>query len=875
VNHLSRVLILLTLSLGPLAGAPGRQPEAAVPAPPAMPQPALKALPEVPAQPDREPRQAIAREVARLALLDLRANLSPSVTDFKAALAILGLAHDLDPNNTEIIRRQIEAAHNAGDQDAVLEHTRALLHIDPTDSVAVLRLISSTISRRAQSAEARLAEYEAYLSGDKKSLIDPAVRSRLALDAALLHRERGDDRAFKDKLVQAMQLDSTHKEAAVLAATFFAERVGDDPAGRIDLLVNVLKADPLDPNVHLSIARELVVGGAYVAARRFHSNALNISAIITPPGEAAIVENRVLQWYSRGPALLVKGLNDAVAAQRDGAARAIRRAEAQKKPIANIPKPEDVQLPASVMVLYILAADAAGDAAAATGGIQDFSRFIDKLIEKLRNPRTRGEMSESDATRTALEATIQLNTLRLWTGIEIEKFNQAPEALRGIRQNFPDAANFLDALWALRNDRPQETIDLCTPTETLRMSRIALGMAHEKLGDREKALEYYRAVVKEEPLQPAAVWARQRALTLGADMALAGAKTLEGLVADPRVPAWIDLMAADPGQFLSVRSVLAVQEADATSYTPIRLIITNQSAIPLALGPDRPISSRFLLAPKVELQGLEPLIRPEVIDIDRRLRLLPRESFEVEVWPSPGQSGWVTDALANRSIRLRWKFIQGFIADSRGTYHPGPMCLDSETEALLIRPLAASSLSPPELARTILTSPLENLRRLACITRAQVLQPHILPDPVPQPPADAKQRIAPPPVPPPPPDFKPIATAFTSRYAALPPATRAMIAAIVPHARLCPDMAGLDAVVRADQDPLVRCIALSTRVIDTGDETLTAAKTSDDPRVRTVAEAVAARLAPGTHFYALLTPADLRPPVNGAAPGGGGGEGPK
>jgi tetratricopeptide (TPR) repeat protein len=869
VNH--RLVALILAGLASTAFAQPGNPSPADPVKPA--QPIAAPTPEVAAQPDREPVEAFARELARMTLLDLRAIRSPALADYRAALTLLAFAHELDPANTDIIRRQIEAAHSAGDEDAVLEHTRALLLKDPTDSVAILRLISSTILRRSQDAESRLAEYEAYLSGDKRNLVDDSIRSRLALDAALLHRERGDDRAFKDKLVQSMQLDSTHKEAAVLAATFFAERVDTDPTGRLDLLVNVLKADPVDPNIHLSIARELVVGGAYTAALRFHNNAYNISSTISPPGDSAVVENRVLIWYARGPAMLIKSLNDSVAAERDAAARAIRHAVDQKKPTDNLPKPDEVQLPAPVMVLYILAADAVGDTAAATASVHEFTRQAEKLIEKLRNPRTRGETTEAAANGLILEATIQLNTLRLWTGIDAEKYNQSPELLRAIRQSFPEAADFLDALWALRNDRPQETIELCTPTQDQRMSQIAMGMAYERLGDRDKAIDRYKTVFQNEPLQPAGAWARQRLVTLGADPTPRNAKSIAALVADPRVPAWIDQLAIDPGSFIRVAVSLPAGEADAASYVPIRLHITNQSPIPLALGPDRPINSRFLVAPKLERGDLQRFGQPEVIDIDRRFRLLPRQSIDVDIWHSSGQAGWTLDSLANRSVRLRWKLIQGFVADSKGTYHAGPMCLEPETNALLVRPLAATALSPVDLARSIQGSPLENLRRLACVARAQIMQPILLPDPIPAPdPKDPKPQVIPPPAAPV--DFKPVAHAFSTRYPTLPPNTRAMIAMTVPHARLSPDMAALDAVVLSDQHPLVRCVALCTRVSDPADPALAAAKSADDPRIVAVATAVESRLRqPGARFYATLTPADLRPPPAAGAAGveGGGG----
>ena len=118
--------------------------------------------------------------------------------------------------------------------------------------------------------------------------------------------------------------------------------------------------------------------------------------------------------------------------------------------------------------------------------------------------------------------------------------------------------------------------------------------------------------------------------------------------------------------------------------------------------------------------------------------------------------------------------------------------------------------------------------------------------------------------------LKPGAQAFAARYASLSPVQRALLAVILPHAKLSPDMAPFDAVVRADQDPVVRCIALCSRVSDPSDELLKASAASDDPRVREVAAVVAFRLATPSKVFARLTPEDLAKPPAKPAEGGAG-----
>lgn len=820
------------------------------------------ANPPAPAADDAGPY--LAREVIRLALLDLRAITQPTPDDYQAAHTLLSFAHDLDPKNADIVRRQLEASFNAGDREATMEHTRALILLDRDDTVAQLRFISDSIARKNQTAEQRLAAYEKFISSKD---IDASIRSRLALDAALLLRERGDDLGFRQKLVQSMQLDSTHKEAAALGATVFSSRSPDNIAGCLDILVNLLKADPIDPNVHLGIARMLAAHGAYMSARRFHDNAMTISSSLGSVTDDMLAESRVLKWCTDGAAAVVQALDEAVAAEKDSAARDIERLIANKKPTTAAKKPEDFHLSAPLLAVSLFASESIGDRAAAAGKLKQLSEIVETSITAMKNPRTRGDVTDEQAGRAILDAMIQLNTIRLWANLDTEKFNENPEVLQGIRKYYPDAARALDGLWALRSGKPQETIELCKDLQDQRMPRVAMAMAYEALGDKEQAIAVYRNLMSDEPFHMAAAWARSRAMALGWTEDAEAVAQLDKLVADPRVPFWIDQMAIEPNRFLRVSAVVSNQGGQALDYFPVKLTIVNQSPIPLALGPDRPLNSRFVMLSKLERIGAESLLRPEVIDIDRRLRLMPQERLDVEVWPDPGQSGWLVSLMADRSVPIRWRFVQGFLIDMSSGFRPGPLSLTAETEAFVIRPLPDSTLSTNELADGIAASPEGTLRRFAGLVRARVLSPLALALPakvtVPAKPGEVVPK--PTATPAEAPKLTSVAGALVGRYATLNASTRAVLAVVVPHARLCPDMAPFDAAVRADQDPLVQCIVLSTRIVDPADPLLKAAKDSVDPRIRQMALAVESRLGTPAKLYARMTPDDFKPrPITGA-----------
>ena len=236
----------------PLPAMAGEQPVEATIAPP----------PSSPAEPGVAPAVATeaagmaALALARIAMADLKLQSDPErqhfpdERDFRITAELLEVAHGLDPTDQDVLRLLIQAWTSAGDADRSDALNRELLALDPRDTVTQLAIVSSRISR-LQNVDERLAAYENFL-GSKGDKIDPAIRSRLAMDAALLKRERGDEDGFARTLTLACQLDPTNKDAATLALAYFSDRV-PDAVGRFELLTNVLKADPFDPEVHAAM----------------------------------------------------------------------------------------------------------------------------------------------------------------------------------------------------------------------------------------------------------------------------------------------------------------------------------------------------------------------------------------------------------------------------------------------------------------------------------------------------------------------------------------------------------------------------------------------------------------------------------------------
>ncbi|MEN0021350.1 MAG: hypothetical protein AAF747_10755, partial [Planctomycetota bacterium] len=149
-------------------------------------------------------RAFLAEELTSLALIDLRAQAEPTREDAAAAGTLLSFAQMFAPNDAELVRQRLLAADAADDGELVESLTRQLIRLDPTDTVAQLRAIGHRVARE-QTAEARIRLFETLLGQES---IDVSVRSRLALDAALLHRELGDDEKYAELLVRSLRLDA-------------------------------------------------------------------------------------------------------------------------------------------------------------------------------------------------------------------------------------------------------------------------------------------------------------------------------------------------------------------------------------------------------------------------------------------------------------------------------------------------------------------------------------------------------------------------------------------------------------------------------------------------------------------------------------------
>lgn len=801
---------------------------------PAAAQDARSTAQEPPASVDLD--DYLARNLVRTALLDLRACEPPRPRDYAVAAILLEEALRCTPRDADLVRRWIEALWNAGDAPGVVAASRRLAELDPEDTVNQLRLITAAISRE-QTIDRRLSLYDKFLAlGDSE--LDASVRSRLALDAALLMRESGDEKGFLRRLGEAMTLDSTNKEAALLAYNLYCQRV-DDAVGRAELLSNLLMADPLDPNILTRMRDEMAAGGAVKAARRFHEcSGYVLNAARVQMTLESSLEYMILRWLNEGPQRLLDELNTQLLAERDR----VRKALAQTGPgqptlLRQVSgKPEDRRLLPEVERIRCCLALALGQPEQVARSMQDMGLSVAALLVEIASPgKQGGTMSPEQAAAQAADLRSSLDLFRYLTNVDVELARTQSQEVISLLPEGDDRATALRAWGAYRGGDVGAALRISAGAPHNPWCIFLVAQAAADAGQPRDATTAYRAAYELAPLTPLGGLAAARAQALGPGPLTARAAALDAVARG--VPTWIDEIVLRPRSFQVLSAEAERYNAGALDRVPVRIIIQNIAPIPIAIGSDKPISGRLLLVPNLETipGGANLAVEPEVYEFGRRLRLRPGETVTAETWPEAGLTGWLSEVSASAAVRTRWRVIQGFQPAANGGQEVGPGSLEANIPAVSRLPLPDCQATGPDMVKRIAAArPSQVPEVLAAVRMALVVMQANTP-------AELTQaRLL-------------FVRELERAYPGWPAEHRLLAAALLPTVKMdLPELESVDAMIRADTDPRVRMVALVTRVSNPNDPALAAAEAAGDPRLARLAAIQRERAAEGARCLATM-----------------------
>lgn len=816
----------------PTAVSPSRKPAAVQPTPQATPQ----AL-----------RQMTADAVERLGLLNIRAVHTPTTADYASTALLLGMAQRYSPDDLSLIRRRGEAAWGAGDKDLLMELTSQAIKLDSTNTVAQLRLISSRLSE-FQTVEERLSRIEAFL-GPKGSSLDASIRSRLALDAALLYRERGDDVKFVEKLKQATQLDSSNKEAAILAMNYYTSR-SSDPMGTLEMLTNLLFADPIDPNVHYELATHLASLGAFNEARRFHGV---YTSILRKDGSSInynlTVEAHMLTWRCEGAKAAAEAVRKELYTRRNDVARDARKRQADDSTalggnLSTLRKPDEVRLEPRLEYVRLATASIMDDQTEVKRSLIDLAATLADEKERLSAANSRDPgMTEEQANAQISNIYQDLILWRLLTNIDTDKIEaDLPVAIKDIPET--NTRRVAIAAWqTLRSGDAAGALKACDqPCDDpgAPWIQICRAEALAKSGDAPQAVKVLTELSGMFPLTTMATYSMDRASQLTGKTLKPGnldlpVTTTVAAYAN-KIPRWIDTMITQPRLFQAVSVDMPPARQGALERSPVTLRIKNISPIPLSLGSDKTISSRFVFNPMLEMADQPRPLQgePEVFEVDRRFRLMPNEEISVTLRPDAGIIGFIAENAAAGPSRLRYRVLQGF----RGN-EVGAGCIEINTTTTAKEPLLEANLSAEELEERINAADDPSIVAILTGARALLIASEAPSD------SFATNPVA------------TMAKTLATKYPTWSLTARTFCAAMMPPASQTPVLANLDAAIKADPDADIRLIAVLTRVTEAADPLLESAAKDADPRLVQAAALQKTRLASDKPTYSKIGTSEL------------------
>ena len=554
------------------------------------------------------------------------------------------------------------------------------------------------------------------------------MRSRLALDAALLARDNGDDRLYLEYLTLATTLDATNKQAAALYAGNLLQ-ITTDPFERVDILANVILSDPLDPSAYENLALELLRYGAFAGALR----AFQLSSVINQHLGRQLSEDRIFdfalcEWNVFGPDVAIKRLlrvlQDTLMAQ-----------QARRQAIIDDgrdPGPEEpVLLPPRLQLLRL--AIAASEESEVSARLREI--ILDEylqgndLILSLLNDRlaTRlGEIEDAepdpdapppdpDADPDAEPVDVRLADIRrriqeeklqrLWAQLSANNPDElalADEFLTQLEANraaadagitpAPNQPPPLDAEvleryrgWLLvqqGEDAAAEAL-LAPLVERDHIARWAMGVLKEEQGLTNEAAKHFAYLARDQPttaLGSTAYFRLRRILDKPIIRSTIASQLDERTLA---VGPWLEAFVRDSANFMAASVTVEPIKASVLDRIIINIAISNTSRWPLSVGLGSPIPKRMMLSPRVRRGGrdVSTNTRPLVTVLSQRLRLTPAEIVNVQVHPLREDFGRMLDNAAALRVDARWQLLQNFIAQEE-SFRAAPMTISTQSDML-------------------------------------------------------------------------------------------------------------------------------------------------------------------------------------------------
>lgn len=306
-NLLSLILCLFIFLFSGMIAADTSHPKA-------TPPDAKSRRPAEPPEDSSATKLLLASQLAQIADVIAQTQTADDHELQKARLAatdtLLRKANDLVPDDPDLRRRLLRFAVQSGEVERERTLRRDILRSNPEDTQNQWWIISDRITQ-LNSAEQRINALDRFLD-PAAAAIDATVRSRLALECALLFDEIGDTESFRLRLESAVQLDPANIDAIQLRLAIpEPELKTPQILQRTNRLLDWMNASPFDPQPTFELARWLRSSGAYFSSRLALDNLQILYAqnkTLPPPEVASAVA--LTRAAEQGPVRGLEFLDD-------------------------------------------------------------------------------------------------------------------------------------------------------------------------------------------------------------------------------------------------------------------------------------------------------------------------------------------------------------------------------------------------------------------------------------------------------------------------------------------------------------------------------------------------------------------------------------
>jgi tetratricopeptide (TPR) repeat protein len=692
-----------------------------------------------------------------------------------------------------------------------------LARIDPSDDVVRLSRIGDVIDSHP-TADARVRAYETILDPKNRASIGAPVASRLAYQLASLESRIGNTELFARWLGDAVKTDPSYPAAAQAAAGFFRMRVSD-PAADVELLSIALEANPRDLGTWSALITVLLDGAAFKGAERVSRLAIAV----------AEGERRPETVYSftgdLATALWGTGQREAALRQLDlrmgNLTEEYRRAVAYRDPTITLERlnREFPPLPSTLAIAML-------GLRQATGNTSEVASLIDRAIRgsdaEIRRAERRGE---SDETIGALE--LQKATTVLLFGADVSGVPAMLDAAAKRGVVVGAAKVRFDAMLAWRQGKLDEALAALEPIRAEDpLARFVYGSALIEKKRTQEGAQELRALAQDAIGTSIGLLALDRlAQALGQDVLRTAqlskeigqrAEALEAALARS-LPNTLDRMVENPMRALVVE--LKTNTSTVGPYEPLSfsMRLRNGSQLPLAIGPDAPVSGKIMLRTRVSRSGQTstPDLPPQPLLIDRRLRLMPGEELKVDIDAELTTVGLFLNLAPLEAHALNVGVVTN-PAPATGNMAPGFLGTVTNAPPLMSKGVAVTE---PWLRESLdmvkAPTSADAVIRMALVAHACARAEGM--------PEAMRAEIA------------TVWTTLADGWKALPAQARAWVLAVLP--KDTPAMAPLLDAARADQSPEVLTTWLISRVVDPADPMLDVGRRSGDPTLAMFADA--------------------------------------